>query len=222
MVLLDDNFATIVNAVQTGRRIFDNIRKFIKYTMSSNSGEIWTLFSRPVPRPADTAVAHPHSVDQPGDRRAAGAGARRRARGAGDDERAAAAARGKHLRARMWQHILWVGLLIGGLSIASQAWAIARGVEYWQTIVFTVLTVSQLFHSLAVRSESESLFTIGLFEQPAHAGRDCGDTPVAAGCDLRAGPEWRVPAPGPCRCPSLLCALRCLHWCCSRWKSRSC
>ena len=63
----------------------------------------------------------------------------------------------------MWQHILWVGLLIGGLSIASQAWAIARGVEYWQTIVFTVLTVSQLFHSLAVRSESESLFTIGLF-----------------------------------------------------------
>ena len=62
----------------------------------------------------------------------------------------------------MWQHILWVGLFVGGLSIASQAWAIARGVEYWQTVVFTVLTISQLFHSLAVRSESASLFSIGL------------------------------------------------------------
>jgi Ca2+-transporting ATPase len=55
-----------------------------------------------------------------------------------------------------------VGLLIGGLSIASQAWAIARGVEYWQTVVFTVLTFSQLFHSLAVRSERLSLLRLGL------------------------------------------------------------
>jgi Ca2+-transporting ATPase len=62
----------------------------------------------------------------------------------------------------MWQHILWVGLLIGGLSIASQAWAYARGAEYWQTVVFTVLTLSQLFHSLAVRSERASLFRIGI------------------------------------------------------------
>jgi len=63
----------------------------------------------------------------------------------------------------MWQHMIWVGLFVGGISIASQAWAISRDAEYWQTVVFTVLTVSQLFHSLAVRSESESLLRIGLF-----------------------------------------------------------
>jgi Ca2+-transporting ATPase len=62
----------------------------------------------------------------------------------------------------MWQHIVWVGLFVGGVSIASQAWAIGRGVEYWQTVVFTVLTVSQLFHSMAVRSEWTSLIRLGV------------------------------------------------------------
>ena len=162
MVLVDDNFASIVSAVRAGRRIFDNIRKFIKDTMSSNSGEIWTLFLAPflglpipllpihilwinlvtdgLPGLAFTAEpAEPGIMQRPP---------------RPPDENIFAHG--------MWQHILWVGLFVGGLSIASQAWAIARGVEYWQTVVFTVLTISQLFHSLAVRSESASLFSIGL------------------------------------------------------------
>jgi Ca2+-transporting ATPase len=70
----------------------------------------------------------------------------------------------------MWQHILWVGLFVGVVSIGTQAWSYTRGDAYWQTMVFTVLTISQLFHSLAVRSERESLFSIGLGSNPAMLG----------------------------------------------------
>jgi Ca2+-transporting ATPase len=170
MVLLDDNFATIVAAVSEGRRIFDNIRKFIKDTMSSNSGEIWTLFLAPffgLPIPllpihilwinlvTDGLPGLAFTVEP------AEPGIMRRSPRPPEESIFAHG---------MWQHILWVGLFVGALSIGAQAWAYGRGVEYWQTVVFTVLTVSQLFHSLAVRSESASLFTLGLTSNPAMLG----------------------------------------------------
>ena len=170
MVLLDDNFTTIVSAVREGRRIFDNIRKFIKDTMSSNSGEIWTLllaplFGLPIPLlPIHILWINLVTDGLPGlafTAEPAEPGIMRRPPRPKDESIFAHG---------MWQHIVWYGLFVGGVSIASQAWAVGRGVEYWQTIVFTVLTVSQLFHSLAIRSERESLFVIGFFSNPAMLG----------------------------------------------------
>ena len=62
----------------------------------------------------------------------------------------------------VWQHALWVGLLMAGLSLGTQAWAIHVGNPHWQSMTFTVLTLSQLAHVLAIRSEEESLFRQGL------------------------------------------------------------
>lgn len=170
MVLMDDNFATIVNAVREGRHVFENIRKFIKYTMSSNSGEIWTLFlaplfGLPIPLlPIHILWINLATDGLPGLAFAAEPSER------GIMHRPPRPTNESIFSHGMWQYILWVGLLIGLLSVASQAWAIYRGVEYWQTIVFTLLTVSQLFHSMAVRSEHESLFSIGLMSNFAMFG----------------------------------------------------
>ena len=62
----------------------------------------------------------------------------------------------------MWQHMLWVGLLMAGVSLSVQAWALYVGSPHWQTMVFTVLTLSQIGQVMALRSEERSLFAIGL------------------------------------------------------------
>jgi len=163
MVLLDDNFATIVSAVRAGRRIFDNIRKFIKYTMSSNSGEIWTLFLAPfLGLPIPLLPIHILWINLVTDG-LPGLALTTEPAEPGIMQRAPRPPKENIFAHGMWQHIVWVGLFIGSISLAAMAWAISREVAYWQTVVFTVLTVSQLFHSLAVRSESVSIFRIGLF-----------------------------------------------------------
>jgi len=63
----------------------------------------------------------------------------------------------------MWQHMIWVGLLMAGLTLFAQAWAYHTGSSHWQTMAFTVITLSQLGHVMAIRSEKESLFSMGIF-----------------------------------------------------------
>ena len=163
LILLDDNFATIVAAVAEGRRIFDNIRKFISYVLTCNAAEIWTIFlapffGLPIPLlpiqilwinlvtdglPGLALAAEPAEPDV----------MRRPPRPAVES----IFARG------MWQHILWVGLVMGGISLLTQAGAIRFGLDHWRTMVFTVLALSQMANVLAIRSERTSLFRQGLF-----------------------------------------------------------
>ena len=163
MTLLDDNFATIVRAVREGRRIFDNIRKFIKYTMTSNSGEIWTIFLAPfLGLPIPLLPIHILWINLVTDGLPGLAlSAEREERGV--MQRPPRPPTESIFSHGMWQHILWVGLLMGAASIFTQAWAIHTGSGHWQTMVFTVLTLSQLGHVLAIRSERDSLFTQGLW-----------------------------------------------------------
>jgi len=162
MTLLDDNFATIVHAVREGRRIFDNIRKFVKYTMTSNSGEIWTIFLAPfLGLPIPLLPIHILWINLVTDGLPGLALAGERAE-RNVMQRPPRPPKESIFAHGMWQHILWVGLLMGGVSLMTQAWAIHTGSAHWQSMVFTVLTLSQLGHVLAIRSERESLFTQGV------------------------------------------------------------
>ena len=161
MILLDDNFATIVKAVKEGRRIFDNILKFIKYTMTSNSGEIWTIFlapffGLPIPLlPIHILWINLVTDGLPGLALAAEPGEKEIMNRPPRHPKESIFANG------LGVHILWVGLLMGAASIITQAWSIRTGHAHWQTMVFTVLCLSQMGHVLAIRSEKESLFTQG-------------------------------------------------------------
>jgi len=162
MVLLDDNFATIVRAVKEGRRIFDNIRKFIRYTMTSNAGEIWTIFLAPfLGLPVPLLPIHILWINLVTD------GLPGLALAAEPAEKNIMERPPRHPQENiftgMWFQIIWIGLLMGGVSIFSQAWAIRTGNPNWQTIVFTVLCLSQMGNVLALRSEKESVFSQGLF-----------------------------------------------------------
>lgn len=163
MVLLDDNFATIVHAVREGRRIYDNIRKFVKYTMTSNSGEIWTIFLAPfLGLPIPLLPIHILWINLVTDGLPGLALAKEPA-GRDVMKRPPRPPQESIFAHGMWQHILWVGLLMAGVCLILQAWAYHDGTAHWQTMVFTVLTLSQLGHALAIRDEVESLFTIGVW-----------------------------------------------------------
>jgi Ca2+-transporting ATPase len=170
MILLDDNFATIVKAIKEGRRIFDNIRKFIKYTMTSNSGEIWTialapLFGLPIPLlPIHILWINLVTDGLPG-----------LALAAEPAEKGIMQRPPRHPKEGIFAqglgvHILWVGLLMGAVSLLTQSWFLETGQAHWQTMVFTVLCLSQMGHVLAIRSERDSLFSQGILSNKPLVG----------------------------------------------------
>ncbi len=163
MVLLDDNFATIVRAVKEGRKIYDNIRKFIRYLLTTNSGEIWTLFLAPVVGlPIPLLPIHILWINLVTDGLPALALSMEPAEG-DVMKRPPRKPKESIFAHGLGFHAVWVGLLMGVIVLLTQYWSIKTGHTHWQTMVFTVLCLTQLGHVLAIRSEKTSLFKMGLF-----------------------------------------------------------
>lgn len=176
MVLIDDNFATIVRAVKEGRTIYDNVRKFLQYILTSNAGEIYVMLFGPLigmplpliplqilwinlvtdglpglalsvePSEKDTMTREPYAPDESIFSRGIG------------------------------PRVLWAGLLMGLISLGV-GYAGFRGwitsplgyevgtdehMRWWRTLTFNTLTLSQMGNALAIRSNRQSLFTVGL------------------------------------------------------------
>jgi P-type Ca2+ transporter type 2C len=169
LVLADDRFATILDAVSEGRRIYDNIRRFIRYMLATNSGELWAMFLAPMlglpfpllpaqilwinlvtdgppaialglePVEPDAMQRPPRPLDE------------------------------SILAGGLWQQAVWVGLLMAAVIIVLQATARAVGWP-WQTMVFATLSFLSLGAAIAVRSERQSVRRLGLRSNPWMVG----------------------------------------------------
>jgi len=163
MVLTDDNFATVVAAVEEGRTIFSNIKKSIHYLLSCNIGEIITLFvatllgwSEPlipihilwVNLVTDTFPALALGLD-PAEKDIM----ERKPR----DPKASLFADGLSLKIGLG------GLIIGALSLTAYNIGLKYNLETARTMTFLVLALSQITHSYNVRSETSSIFKVGIF-----------------------------------------------------------
>ena len=163
MILLDDNFATIVLAIKHGRKIFDNILKFIKYIMTGNSGEIWAIFLAPFfGLPIPLLAIHILWINLITDGLPGLALASEPAE-ANIMKRPPRNLKENIFSNGMAVHILWVGFLMGVVTIGMQAYAIHVANSHWQTMAFTVLCFSQLGHVMVIRSSQDSIFKIGFF-----------------------------------------------------------
>ncbi len=164
MVLADDNFASIVAAVEEGRVIFDNIRRSIFFLLSTNLGELFTLMTAlaiglPLPVVAvqvlwinlvtDGACTIPLGIEP----KAPGV-LKRVPRGA---------ATGITYRG-MWLRTLFLAVVMAAGSIWLFQWQLSRsGIEQARTIAFCALVAFQWANALNARSETDSLFKLGLW-----------------------------------------------------------
>jgi Ca2+-transporting ATPase len=162
MILLDDNFATIVKAVKHGRRIFDNILKFIRYILSGNAGEIFAIFLAPFfGLPIPLLAIHILWINLITDGLPGLALAYEPAE-ADTMKRPPIDPKQAIFAGGLGWFVLWVGLLIGAVTIGIQAWAIQRELAHWQTMTFTVLCFAQLGNAIAIRSHRKSVFSMKL------------------------------------------------------------
>jgi len=166
MVLIDDNFTTIVSAIREGRTIFDNIHKFIRYILASNFGEIWIMLLGPffgISLPlaplqilwlnlvTDGVPALALAVEPPEK----------------DIMKRPPNPTKEHVLANGRWNVILIGLLLSAFSLGV-------GLVYWmndingpwRTMLFSTLVFSQLFFALSVRSRTKSIFNAPFKENP--------------------------------------------------------
>ena len=168
MVLRDDNFATIVAAVEEGRVIYDNLRRFVSFAVAGNLGKIIVMLGWPIPflitDSTTTAIAFlPLQLlwlnlmtdgllglsmgMEPAEKRVM--------------------SRPPHLPTdSLWANGLggrtaWIGTVIGAVTLALGFAYYAADKGQWQTMMFTALAFMQVGQAFATRSATESLRTIG-------------------------------------------------------------
>ena len=166
LVLLDDNFATIVAAVGEGRTIYDNIRKFVRFSVAGNIGKVLVMLlapflGKPIPLLplqllwlnllTDGLLGLGMGVEGP---------ERDTMQRAPYSPREGVFSRGG------WLQVSWVGALIGALALALGAYYFFNDQPEWQTMVFTFLAFAQVFQALASRSSKDSLFKMGVLSNP--------------------------------------------------------
>jgi Ca2+-transporting ATPase len=170
MVLLDDNFATIVSAVEEGRAIYDNIRRFVKFSIAGNAGKVLVMLLAPLiglnvallplqllwlnlltdgllglglglePAEANTMKRPPRDPKE------------------------------SLFSGGLARHVVWVGLVIGLTALGVGALYREAPVSHQQTMIFTVLAFMQMGQALASRSTTESIFSLGLRSNPVLLG----------------------------------------------------
>lgn len=170
MILTDDNFATVVAAVEQGRGIYANIRKAIHYLLSCNIGEILTIFLATL-LPVSQAPLSPVQLlwlNLVTDSLPA------LALGMEPVEKTAMTQppRGKEeplFSKAFSRRLAWQGALVGGITLLAYGlgFHLTGTFAVANTMAFATLTFSQLFHAFDVRSETTPLFRLGWFSNPA-------------------------------------------------------
>ncbi len=177
MVLLDDNFATIVAATEEGRTVYNNIRRFIKYILGSNIGEVLTIAAAPIlglggvplsplqilwmnlvtdGLPALALAVEPAEPDVM--------------------KRPPFSPRESIFARGMGSYMIRIGIVFAVITIALMAWAYGHtnapgydgpgGKDAWKTMVFTTLCIAQMGHALAVRSNTKLTIELNPFSNP--------------------------------------------------------
>jgi len=172
MVLLDDNFATIVSAVEEGRVIYDNIRRFVKFSIAGNIGKVLVMLLAPLTGinvallplqllwlnlltdgllglGLGVEIPEPNTMKRPPRR-----------------------PQEPLFDSLLAQHVIWVGLVIGltALGVGALYHDVRDPGNRWQTMIFTTLAFMQMGQALASRSTRASLLSLGLFSNPVLIG----------------------------------------------------